>query len=102
MGTKCLFSTSHHLQTNGLTERHHCSIEQVLRSFISKTGNERVWAKHLSFCGFALSSTVPTSTRKAPFQLVYGKNVMVPLNYLTGTTQLSYVRAFGEMAEEVS
>ena len=41
------------------------------------------------------------STSKAPFELVYGKNVMVPLDHLTGATQLLHVQAAGEMAEEV-
>ena len=42
------------------------------------------------------------STNKAPFELVYGGNVMVSLDYLTGTTQFSGMQATGEMAEEVS
>ena len=61
-----------------------------------------VWFKHLSFCEFALNSTVAASTCKAPFELVYSENVMVPLDHLTGATQLSCVQAAGEMAEEVS
>ena len=63
----------------------------------------RYGLKHLSFCEFALNSTMAASTSKARFELVYGENVMVPLDNLTGTTQLSpYVQAAGEMAEEVS
>ena len=41
------------------------------------------------------------STSKAPFELVYGENVIVPLDHLTGATQLSCVKAAGEIAEEV-
>ena len=52
-------------------------------------------------CEFALNSTVAASTSKAPFELVYGENVMVPLDHLTGTTQFSHVQAAKEMAEEV-
>ena len=43
-----------------------------------------------------------TSTGKAPFELVYGENVMVPLDHLTSTTQFLHVQAAGEMGEEVS
>ena len=39
---------------------------------------------------------------KAPFELVYSENAIVPLDHLTGVTQLSHVQAAGEMAEEVS
>ena len=60
-----------------------------------------MWVKHLSFCKFALNSTVADSAGKAPFEMVYGENVMVSLDHLTGTTQLSHVQAAGEMAEKV-
>ena len=42
------------------------------------------------------------STGKAPFKLVYDKNVTVPLDHLTGTTQFSHMQAARDMAEEVS
>ena len=42
------------------------------------------------------------STGKAPFELVYIENVIVPLDHLTGATQLSHIQTAGEMAEEVS
>ena len=49
-----------------------------------------------------MNSTATASTGKAPFDFLYGENVMVPLDHLTGATQLSRVHAAGEMAEEVS
>ena len=48
-----------------------------------------------------MNNTVAASTSKAPFELVYGENVMVPLEHLTGITLLSHVQAAGEIAEEV-
>ena len=87
---------------DGQTERHHCSIEQVLRSFILSTDDEQVWVKHLSFCESALNSTVAASIGKAPFELVYSENFLVPLDHLTGATQFSHVQTAGEIPEEVS
>ena len=49
-----------------------------------------------------MNSTIAASTEKAPFELLYVENVMVPLDYPTGTTQFSCVQAAGEIAEEVS
>ena len=42
------------------------------------------------------------STGRPPFELVYGKNVMVPLDHLTSANQLSHVQAAWEIAKEVS
>ena len=41
-------------------------------------------------------------TGKVLFELMYCENDMVPLDYLTGVTQLSLVQVSGEMAEELS
>ena len=49
-----------------------------------------------------MKNIVAASNSKATFELVYGENIMVPLDHLTGATQLLHVKAAGEMAEEVS
>ena len=41
------------------------------------------------------------STGKAPFESVYGENDIVPLDHLTGATQLLHVQAAVEMAGEI-
>ena len=42
------------------------------------SGNELVWVNPLSLCGFDLNFTVLDSIEKAPFELVYGENVILP------------------------
>ena len=42
------------------------------------------------------------STGKATFEIVYGENVMVPLDHPTSSPQPLWVQDTGEMAEEVS
>ena len=90
MGTKCLFSTSHYLQTRWPNQvpppQYQTSIEVVLSC---KLVMSWVWVKHLSFCEFALNSIVAASTSKALFELFYSDNAMVLLDHLSGTTQLS-------------
>ena len=49
-----------------------------------------------------MNSTIAASTGKAPFELVYDENVIIPLDYLTGATQFLHMQAAGQMAEEVS
>ena len=65
------------------------------------TGNKWVWVKYLSFCEFALNITVVALTCKTPFELVYGGIVIVPLDHLTGSTQLSHLQTAREMSEAV-
>ena len=49
-----------------------------------------------------MNITVAALNGKAPFELVYGENVIVPLDHLTGATQFSRVQAAEEMIDEVS
>ena len=89
--------------TNRCPNKHyHHSIEQVLKSFILWTGNEWVWVKYLRFWEFALNSTVAASAGKAPSELVYSENVIIPLDHLTGATQFPNMQTAGEIAEKVS
>ena len=48
-----------------------------------------------------MNSTIAASTGKAPFELVYDENVIIPLDCLTGATQFSRMQAAVQMAEEV-
>ena len=55
LGTRVALSTAYHPQTDGLTERFHRSVEQVLRCYCS--GMLDQWCTLLSQCEFALNST---------------------------------------------
>ena len=49
-------STSYHPQTDGLSERYHRSVEQILRCYCSH--QQEHWCTYLSQCEFALNSSV--------------------------------------------
>lgn len=55
LGTKLLFSTAFHPQTDGQTERAHRVIEQVLRAYVVG-GVQKSWVDCLGYCEFALNS----------------------------------------------
>ena len=72
LGTKLLFSTTCHPQTNGQTEVVNRTLGQLLRAIIPK--NLKSWDEILPHVEFAYNRTVHTSTRHSPFEIVYGFN----------------------------
>ena len=63
-------STAYHPQTDGQSERTNQTIEQMLRCAL--LGNDKGWAKVLPLLEFAYNSTQHSSSKQAPFELLYG------------------------------
>jgi len=80
LGTKLLFSTTCHSQTDGQTEVVNRTLGQMLRCFIS--GNPKVWENLLPHVEFAYNKVVNSTTAHSPFEVVYGFNPLTPLNLL--------------------
>ena len=79
MGTKLLFSTTFHPQTDGQTEVVNRTLSQLLRSIINK--NLKNWEDCLPFIEFAYNRTMHTTTY-SPFEVVYGFNPTTPLDMM--------------------
>lgn len=71
-------STAYHPQTDGLTERFHRSVEQVMRCYCS--GQQEKWCTLLSQCEFALNSTYQTAVNDVPLKVVFGFTPRVPVD----------------------
>jgi len=78
LGTKLLFSTSSHPQTDGQTEVTNRTLGTLLRAVI-KT-NLKSWEDALPHVEFAYNRTVHSSTKLTPFECVYGLNPLTPLD----------------------
>ena len=78
LGTKLLFSTSNHPQTDGQTEVTNRTLDTLFRAIISK--NLKSWEECLSICEFAYNRTLHTATNHSPFEVVYGFNPLTPLD----------------------
>lgn len=78
LGTKLLFSTASHPQTDGQTEVVNRTLSQLLRVVISK--NLKSWESCLPFVEFAYNRTVHSATNFSPFEIVYGFNPLSPLD----------------------
>lgn len=80
LGTKLLFSTSCHPQTDGQTEVVNRTLGNMLRAVLK--GKLTFWEEHLAMVEFAYNRTVHSSTGKSPFEVVYGFNPLTPLDLL--------------------
>ena len=77
LGTRCLFSTAHHPQTDGQTERVHRSLQQVLRALCTQGKTD--WVRALPLAEFAINTTVLVSMGTSPFTAIYGTDDAVRL-----------------------
>ncbi|XP_051133023.1 uncharacterized protein LOC127252761, partial [Andrographis paniculata] len=80
LGTKLMFSTSHHPQTDGQTEVVNRTVGSLLRALVNE--NLKSWEECLAHAEFAYNRTVHSSTNCSPFEVVYGFNPLTPLDLM--------------------
>ena len=79
LGSRIAMSSSYHPQTDGLTERYHRTVEQVLRCYCSH--QQDLWCTYLSQCEFAINTSISESHQQIPFQVVYGFTPALPIDH---------------------
>jgi hypothetical protein len=80
LGTKLLFSTTCHLQTDGQTEVINRTLSTLLRAIL-KT-NLKLWEECLPHMEFAYNRSVHFTMKVSPFQVVYDFNPRAPIDLL--------------------
>eukprot|EP00253_Pinus_taeda_P002632 PITA_02632 len=85
--TKHRKSTPYHPQANGQVE----STNKVLESIITKTVHlqRRDWAKRLPEASWAYRTTWRNTTGHSPYELVYGKEVLLPIEFQVKTFKMA-------------
>ncbi|PKI68861.1 hypothetical protein CRG98_010716 [Punica granatum] len=78
LGTKLLFSTACHPQTDGQTEMVNCTLSALLRAAVNK--NFKSWDTCLALAEFSYNRSIHSSTRETPFEVVYGFDPITPLD----------------------
>jgi len=80
VGTKLLFSTTCHPQTDGQTEVVNRTFSTLLRAVLKK--NLKMWEEWLPHVEFTYNRVVHSTTQHSPFEIVYGFNPLTPLDLL--------------------
>jgi hypothetical protein len=80
LGTKLLFSTAYHPQTDGQTEVTNRTLGTLLRTLVHK--NIREWDLKLCHAEFAYNRAPSHATKHSPFECVYGTNPLLPISLI--------------------
>ncbi|GJV06613.1 gag-pol polyprotein [Tanacetum coccineum] len=80
LGTRLLFSTSHHPQTDEQIEVTNRTIGMLLRTLVKKTMKD--WDLKLSHVEFDFNRAPNYSTGKTPFEICYGVNPLTPVDLI--------------------
>jgi hypothetical protein len=81
MQTTSKTSRFYHPRADGLTERAHRTIEQMLRSFVHQQHHD--WLNCLSLAELAYNDNVRSANTFSPFEAIYGLNPFTPASLLT-------------------
>ena len=80
LGTKAMFSTTCHPETDGQIEVVNRTLSTLLRVVIQK--NLKNWEECLPYVEFAYNRSVHLATNHSPFEVIYGFNPLTPLDLM--------------------
>ena len=87
LGTRVAMATTHHPQTNGLTERMNRTLISLIRKYVHEYPKR--WAEFLPLFEFAYNAQVHSSTKITPFEAQNGVLPPMPAQLLTTPRILS-------------
>ena len=76
LGVVHLYSTPYHPQTNGQIERYNGTMDAKIASLSNQSRSD--WDEQLSFVTFNYNTTVHSTTKMIPFELMYGRSPILP------------------------
>ena len=86
-------SSAYKPQTNGTVEAVNKNIKRILRKMVETSQN---WLEKISFALWAYHTSFRTSTRATPFSLVYGMEVVLPIEIEVGSLRITLEHQIAE------
>ena len=80
------FTSAYHPQTNGLTERFNQTLCDVLKKAVFE--NQGDWDRHIATALLAYRVRPQSTTKKSPFELLYGATAVLPISAVISSQQL--------------
>lgn len=77
MGTQLMLSPAYHPQTDSQSQIANSTVLVLLKCYVFD--QQADWEMYLPFVEYAYNNTVHSSTRKAPFEVIYGKVLLPPI-----------------------
>lgn len=86
-GVRHKFITPYHSEANGLIERFNRTVVSMLTKFVNASRND--WDKYLCQVTFAYNTTIQSTTKFTPFEVLYGRTPHLPYDYPMPSRDLS-------------
>lgn len=83
-GSILAMSSAYHPQTDGQSEVTNRTLEQYLRSFLYQ--NPKKWEDYLAWAEYWYNTSYHASTKRSPFEYLYGRKGPVLVSYPVGTS----------------
>ncbi|GJU03262.1 ty3-gypsy retrotransposon protein [Tanacetum coccineum] len=91
LGTRLVYSSAYHPQTDGQTEVVNRCLQSYLRSFVCDNRNQ--WARYLYLAEIWYNTTHHSSIQMTPFEAVYGRTVKAIHDYNPGSSTTASIDA---------
>ena len=95
-------STTYHPEGNGQVENIQKTLKAMLKARIEE--NPKSWDEHLDYCMMAYRSSVHGSIGHPPFELMFGREIRIPLDAMMGSadsTGHSYTEFVADLRENL-
>ena len=88
LGIKRVLTTAYHPQSNGVVERHHRFLKDVISHFVNKSASD--WEDYLQLAMLAYRSAPNKATNETPFYLQFGRDPVLPFDVIVAPRRVCY------------